>query len=77
MEKGMKWEFSELVNKYVNPEIPTLEEMSNLSFWEGSFLRDTKLRDGIKTYKKLLYVCDALGVELNDIKTHPMVGERF
>jgi len=69
----MKWEFNELVNKYVNPPVPTLDDMSNLTFWENT----NNLRDGIKAYKKLLYVCDALGVELNDIKTHPMVGERF
>lgn len=69
----MKWEFNELVNKYINPPVPTLDYMSNLTFWENT----NNLRDGIKAYKKLLYVCDALGVELNNIKTHPMVGERF
>ncbi len=74
--KSMKWEFSELVNKYVNPPVPTLEEMSNLTFWEGSFRGDTKLRDGIKAYKQLLHIYNALGVKL-DTETHPMVGEGF
>ncbi len=69
----MRWEFSELVNKYVNPTIPTLDDMSNLTFWENT---NSNLRDGVKAYKQLLHVYDALGVK-PDFKTHPVVGEGF
>jgi len=69
----MRWEFSELVNRYVNPPILTLDDMSNLTFWENT---NSNLRDGVKAYKQLLHVYDALGIKL-DTETHLVVGEGF